>query len=157
MPRSAWIEDSKIPEERAKREQSDFLRYENSVGHIADFHALRHTFITNLARGGVHPKLAQDLARHCDVNLTLSRYSHTVISERATALRSLPDLAITPVGAEPRDANGASLTAARRLEEPVAAPPTPPTENPVLLPKKPQKQVETATLSMYFACTLLTV
>jgi Phage integrase family len=58
----------------------------------ADWHCLRHTFISNLARGGVHPKLAQDLARHSDVNLTLSRYSHTVLGDQADALTVLPDL-----------------------------------------------------------------
>lgn len=57
---------------------------------VIDFHALRHTFITNLARGGVHPKLAQDLARYSDINLTMSRYSHTELAERAKALASLP-------------------------------------------------------------------
>ncbi len=55
-------------------------------------HSLRHTFITNLARGGVHPKLDQDLARHSDINLTLSRYTHTLLGERAKALAALPDL-----------------------------------------------------------------
>jgi integrase len=58
----------------------------------ADWHCLRHSFITNLARGGVHPKLAQDLARHSDVNLTLSRYSHTLLGDQADALTVLPDL-----------------------------------------------------------------
>ena len=39
------------------------------------FHALRHTFITNLARSGVHPKTAQSLARHSTITLTMDRYS----------------------------------------------------------------------------------
>lgn len=68
------------------------IECKDDAGRVVDFHALRHTFITNLARGGVHPKLAQDLARHSDINLTLSRYSHTVIGEQATALKALPDL-----------------------------------------------------------------
>ena len=37
------------------------------AGRVADFHALRHTFITNLAAGGVHPKVAQTLARHSTI------------------------------------------------------------------------------------------
>jgi len=61
-------------------------------GKFADFHALQHTFITNLARAGVAPKVAMDLARHSDINLTMSRYSHTVLEGRAEALRKLPDL-----------------------------------------------------------------
>jgi hypothetical protein len=50
---------------------------------FVDFHALRHTFITHLAQSGVHPKVAQDLARRSDINLTMSRYSHTVLEQRA--------------------------------------------------------------------------
>ena len=34
------------------------IGYATDAG-IADFHSLRHTFISNLAAGGVHPKLAQ--------------------------------------------------------------------------------------------------
>ncbi len=72
------------------------IPYRDDSGRVLDFHAFRHTFITNLARGGVHPKQAQDLARHSDINLTLSRYSHTVIADRAASLRALPDLMSRP-------------------------------------------------------------
>ena len=61
-------------------------------GRVVDFHALRHTFVTNLARSGVHPKTAQALARHSTITLTMDRYSHTVIEEQADALKALPDL-----------------------------------------------------------------
>lgn len=54
-----------------------------------DFHTLRHTFISALARAGVHPKLAMDLARHSDINLTMRAYSHTVMADRARAVESL--------------------------------------------------------------------
>ena len=87
--REHWLEQAKTPQERARRARSEFLKYRTKAG-VADFHALRHTFITNLARGGVHPKVAQDLARHCDINLTMSRYSHTELAERAEALAKLP-------------------------------------------------------------------
>ena len=43
-------------------------------------------------RGGVHPKVAMDLARHTDINLTLARYSHTLVADRANALTALPKL-----------------------------------------------------------------
>ena len=52
--RSAWVEEAVTPEDRAKREGSSVLRYRDDSGRFADFHALRHTFITNLATGGVH-------------------------------------------------------------------------------------------------------
>jgi integrase len=64
------------------------IPYRDGSGRVGDFHALRHTFITNLARGGVSPKLA--LRR--DINLTMTRYSHTLLEEQAVALDALPDL-----------------------------------------------------------------
>ncbi|GMV82510.1 MAG: hypothetical protein AMXMBFR7_36940 [Planctomycetota bacterium] len=62
----------------------------DSQGRVVDFHALRHTFLTLLAASGVHPKVAQDLARHSDINLTLSRYSHTILEQRSEAVDRLP-------------------------------------------------------------------
>ncbi|MCA9170990.1 MAG: tyrosine-type recombinase/integrase [Planctomycetales bacterium] len=59
---------------------------------FADFHAARHTFITNLSRSGVYPKTAQDLARHSDIRLTMNVYSHTDLSEQAKAVGRLPTL-----------------------------------------------------------------
>ena len=64
----------------------------DDAGRVADFHALRHTFITNLARSGVHPKIAQQLARHSTITLTMDRYSHTVIRDLAGGLDALPEL-----------------------------------------------------------------
>ncbi len=59
---------------------------------VVDFHALRHTFITNLANGGVHPKTAQALARHSTITLTMDRYSHSKREDEVRALSALPDL-----------------------------------------------------------------
>lgn len=42
---------------------------------VVDFHAIRHTFITNLVNSGVNPKHAQVLARHSTITLTLDRYT----------------------------------------------------------------------------------
>ncbi len=95
--RARWIRETGDCAERRRRRKSDFLEYRNDAGEFADFHALRHTFISNLARGGVHPKLAQSLARHSTITLTMDRYSHTVIGEQADALSALPDLATSPV------------------------------------------------------------
>ena len=90
--RVAWIDDAGTEDERQRREDSDFLIYRDDAGRFLDFHALRHTFITNLARGGVHPKLAQQLARHSTITLTMDRYSHTVMGDLSDALTALPDL-----------------------------------------------------------------
>jgi integrase len=61
-----------------------------------DFHALRHTFCSMLASSGVHPKTAQELMRHSDINLTMSRYTHTFRGQTATAINTLPDLGKLP-------------------------------------------------------------
>ena len=41
-------------------------------GRVLDFHSLRYTFITSLAKAGVYPGKAQRLARHSDINLTMN-------------------------------------------------------------------------------------
>ena len=69
--------------------RADFLKVKDSAGHVVDFHALRHTFITSLARGGVHPKTAQALARHSTITLTMDRYSHIGLYDEAAALETL--------------------------------------------------------------------
>lgn len=66
--------------------------YADAAGRVADFHALRHGFITGLARGGVHPKDAQSLARHSSITLTMDRYTHIGIRQFANALDALPAL-----------------------------------------------------------------
>jgi hypothetical protein len=51
-----------------------------------------YQFITNVARGTVHPKDAQALARHSSITLTLDSYTHLGIREFAGALDGLPAL-----------------------------------------------------------------
>jgi hypothetical protein len=58
----------------------------------ADFHALRHPFISMLERNGVSIKQAQVLARHPDPKLTIGRYSHATLTELGNALGRLPAL-----------------------------------------------------------------
>jgi len=60
-------------------------------GRYVDFHSLRHTTGTLLAASGVHPKVAQTLMRHSDINLTLSLYTHTLTGQEVKAVESLPD------------------------------------------------------------------
>lgn len=70
------------------------IQYKDEHGQFADFHALRHTFITNLAEGGIHPKVAQELARHSSIGLTMDRYTKVrkESGQLADALNVLPDL-----------------------------------------------------------------
>ncbi|MCA9089417.1 MAG: tyrosine-type recombinase/integrase [Planctomycetaceae bacterium] len=93
-----WIETAQIGSESplwpkltqhtAKMLKADLeatgIPYVDSAGLFADFHCLRHSFISLITRGGVHPKLAQRLARHSTVELTLA--------DEALALNALPTL-----------------------------------------------------------------
>ncbi len=88
--REQWIQCATSESECEERNRSDFLCYRNSVGQFADFHANRHTFITNLAKAGVSPKAAQELARHSDIRLTMGIYTHTDMAEKAASIQRLP-------------------------------------------------------------------
>ena len=91
--RAKWLE-AVPPAERAALEKSDFLADHDDAGRVADFHSLRHTAGTLLAASNVHPKVAQSLMRHGDVNLTMSRYSHVLVGQESDAVAALPDLAL---------------------------------------------------------------
>ena len=90
--RQAWLDLAPTPKEKAERERSTFLAESDEAGRVVDFHALRHSFITALARSGVHPKVAQTLARHSTITLTMDRYSHVETDELSLAVAGLPDL-----------------------------------------------------------------
>ena len=90
--RTAWLDEARRPKEREEWEKSCFLADTDSAGRVLDFHSLRHTFISNLARGGVHPKNAQALARHSTINLTMNVYTHTVLGDLANDVDKLPAL-----------------------------------------------------------------
>jgi integrase len=65
--------------------------YQDDEGRFFDFHSLRHTFGTNLAKAGVSPKLAQELMRHSDINLTMNIYTHVDMPDLAAAVERLPN------------------------------------------------------------------
>ena len=87
--RALWLSEASEDEERARREQSDFLVYCDSQGRYADFHALRHSYITMVGKSGVSPKEHQDLARHSTYSMT-ARYTHSRAYDLAAAVQSLP-------------------------------------------------------------------
>ena len=103
--RTAWIAEGDTDAERGKRERSDFLTYRDGAGRVADFHGLRHSFITNLARAGVHPSDAQALARHSTITLTMDCYTHTLRKDHKGIINALPDLT-----GEPRRLSSACLS-----------------------------------------------
>ncbi len=46
------------------------------------------------AASGAHPKVAQAMMRHSDINLTMSRYSHVYAGQEADAVAALPDISL---------------------------------------------------------------
>jgi hypothetical protein len=60
----------------------------------ADFHSLRHTYLTMLGRHGVDLRTAQELAGHSTPLLT-ARYSHRRLYDLAGAIEKLPTLVPT--------------------------------------------------------------
>ena len=63
--------------------------YKDASGRVADFHALRHTYISNIGRLPVSLKTHQELARHSEPSLTM-RYTHTRLEDKVRALEALP-------------------------------------------------------------------
>jgi integrase/recombinase XerD len=55
---------------------------------VLDFHALRVTFVTNLALSGIPAKQLQMLARHSTMDLTMKVYAKLGIEEAAQQMRS---------------------------------------------------------------------
>jgi integrase len=66
--------------------------YVDANGLFADFHALRHTFITNLGRHGVPLVAPQKLARHSRPVLTAARYTHIDLADQSREVQKLPRL-----------------------------------------------------------------
>jgi integrase len=87
-------------------------------GTTLDFHSLRYTFITGLAKAGVHPAKAQRLARHSTIALTMGVYTQLDVDDLRDAVSSLPALE----GGPPRTHDGlqkrGAVTIAFRRSQP---------------------------------------
>ena len=64
---------------------------QDALGRKAVFHSLRHTFGTNLARGGVASRVAMALMRHSDRQLTDKIYTDENLLGTWAAFDSLPN------------------------------------------------------------------
>jgi integrase len=64
----------------------------NAAGQRADFHSLRHTLATNLARAGTAPRVAMEIMRHSDMRLTAKTYTDAGLLPVADAVLKLPFL-----------------------------------------------------------------
>jgi integrase len=88
--RRKWIKEARSQQVRKQREDSHFLAYRDAAGRVADFHALRHTYVSRLVASGANIKVAQELARHSSPVLTLGRYAHVQLLDQTRALAALP-------------------------------------------------------------------
>ena len=66
------------------------IPYKDEQGRVADFHSLRHTLATNLARAGVPPRMAMAIMRHSDMRLTNTTYTDASQLPIAEAVKKLP-------------------------------------------------------------------
>lgn len=66
------------------------IPYVDDQGRQADFHALRHTFGTNLRLAEIPPRLAMQLMRHSDLRLTMNTYTDATRLPTAGAIDKLP-------------------------------------------------------------------
>ncbi len=89
--RRIWLSEAQNGPERERREQSGFLAYVDAEGRYADFHALRHSYITAIGKTGAAPKVHQELARHSTYALT-GRYTHARLHDLAATVAALPPL-----------------------------------------------------------------
>jgi hypothetical protein len=55
-------------------------------------HSLRHSFASMLALAGVSPQKATKLLRHHSLDLTMQRYTHIELDDKASAVATLPDI-----------------------------------------------------------------
>ena len=69
------------------------IEFINAKGYRADFHSLRHTLATNLARAGTAPRVAMEIMRHSDMRLTAKTYTDAGLLPVADAVLKLPFLA----------------------------------------------------------------
>ena len=62
-------------------------------------HELRHTYLTALARAGVHPKVMQALAGHANSAVTMEIYTHADMGGKRDAAERLRE-ALLPYGGQ---------------------------------------------------------
>ena len=98
--RAAWVGKAANPEEKEQRQASAFLAFRDEAGRVFDFHSLRHQYVSSLAAAGVHPKIAQTLARHSTITLTLDRYTHVGLYDLSASVNSLSAIPVEVPGAE---------------------------------------------------------
>ena len=91
--RLIYIRQAPNEDEAKKRQASNFLKWEDSMGLFADFHSQRVTFVTNLAGLTPNIKEIQQLARHQNP-LTTLRYVKTNQAALVNLIGRMPDMGV---------------------------------------------------------------
>lgn len=68
------------------------VKYRTNEGR-ADFHALRHTFLSRLGRSGASTRIMMDLGRHTTPQMTM-RYTHANLYDLAGAIEAVPGVSL---------------------------------------------------------------
>ena len=111
----AWLKAAKDnPDERLRREQSDFLAVVNHEGERLDFHSLRHSCGVWLAMAGSHPKTIQAVMRHSTITLTMDTYGHLVPGQVEDAIDRVREMLQPPTSLK---ATGTDDAATRSADE----------------------------------------
>ncbi len=66
------------------------IKYRTDDGRIAGFHSLRVTYVTELQKAGLPPRIVQELARHTDYRLTATTYTDMQLIDTFGAVACLP-------------------------------------------------------------------
>lgn len=105
-----------MDELRADLQAAD-IPYKDEEGRQADFHSLRHTFNTNMAKAGVHVRLAMQLMRHSDIKLTTKVYTDAVQLPTAGAIEMLPSVLDADTQIDPQKIVPSGLGASTEVHE----------------------------------------
>ena len=79
------------------------IPYMDELGRHVDFHALRHTFGTNLQIAGVSPRAIMDLMRHSDMRLSAGTYTDKSRLPIFGEIKKLPALLPSPIASPKSD------------------------------------------------------
>jgi len=100
--------------ERFKRDlKKAGIAYTDALGRFADFHSLRKTLCTNLAKAGVPRRTAMSVMRHSDGKLTDKVYTDENLLGVETAIDVLPTFTTEPGTASQGASQGASQIASQ--------------------------------------------
>lgn len=85
--RAMYIQSLPGAEDEKIKAAKDFLLPKNAVGHVLDFHGLRHTCGAWLAIAGENIKVIQKVMRHSSISLTLDTYGHLLPGAEQDAVK----------------------------------------------------------------------